>query len=65
MCKFNERHGDLDLIFSSCYSVFVNGRERSTILKDMQARIDRGVFALERIDAIRVGTYLIATINSY
>lgn len=36
------------------HSVFVNGRDRSTILEDMQARINRDDFALERTDAIKV-----------
>lgn len=35
------------------YVVFVNGRERSTILEDMQARIDREDVAFERSDAIK------------
>ena len=35
-------------------SVFVDGRERSAILDDMQARIDRKDFSLERAEAIKV-----------
>ena len=35
-------------------SVFVNGRERSAILDDMQARIDRKDISLERAEAIKV-----------
>lgn len=34
--------------------VFVNGRERSAILDDMQARIDRKDIAFERAEAIKV-----------
>ena len=35
-------------------SVFVNGRERSAILDDMQARVDRKDISLERAEAIKV-----------
>lgn len=35
------------------YVVFVNGRSRSIIMEDMQARIRRGDIALERLDAIK------------
>lgn len=35
------------------YVVFVNGRDRTTILEDMQARIDRRNIGLERADAIK------------
>ena len=35
-------------------SVFVNGRERSAILDDMQARIDRKDISSERAEAIKV-----------
>lgn len=35
-------------------SVFVNGRERSAILDDMQVRIDRKNISLERAEAIKV-----------
>ena len=38
---------------SSLDSVFVNGRDRSTILDDMQARIDRKDITLERAEAIK------------
>lgn len=34
-------------------SVFVNGRDRSTIMEDMQSRIDRRNISLERADAIK------------
>lgn len=37
-----------------CHSVFVNGRNRATILEDMQARIDRNDITLERAYAIKV-----------
>ncbi len=35
-------------------SVFVNGRERSAILDDMQARVDRKDISFERAEAIKV-----------
>ncbi len=35
-------------------SVFVNGRDRSAILDDMQARIDRKDISFERAEAIKV-----------
>ncbi len=34
-------------------SVFVNGRDRPTILEDMRARIDRNDAGLERADTIK------------
>lgn len=39
---------------SHIISVFVGGRSRPTIMKDMAARIDRGDIARERVDAIQV-----------
>ena len=36
------------------YVVFVNGRDRATILDDMQARIDRKDVHIERVEAIKV-----------
>lgn len=45
---------DTETCISFGYSVFVNGRDRSTILEDMQARIDRENIDLERTDAIKV-----------
>lgn len=52
MCEFNGLH--VEFWISSRDSVFVNGRDRSQIVEDMQARIDREDFALERSDAIKV-----------
>jgi 2-oxo-4-hydroxy-4-carboxy--5-ureidoimidazoline (OHCU) decarboxylase len=36
------------------YVVFVNGRDRTTIMDDMAARISRGDIALEKSEAIKV-----------
>ena len=35
-------------------SVFVDGRDRSAIMKDMEARIERKDIVMERTDAIKV-----------
>jgi len=40
------------------YVVFVDGRDRSTILNDMKARIERGDLRLERAEAIKVRIWL-------
>lgn len=36
------------------YVVFVNGRSREVIMENMQARIERGIYAQEEVEAIEV-----------
>jgi 2-oxo-4-hydroxy-4-carboxy--5-ureidoimidazoline (OHCU) decarboxylase len=50
MCKWIERTWALILCHDS---VFVDGRDRPTILKDMRARIDRNNAGIERAEAIK------------
>ena len=40
--------------------VFVSGRSRSSIMDDMQARINRGDIRSERLDAIKVCDFVTA-----
>ena len=51
MCKFGNYF--FPALVSSLDSVFVNGRDRSAILDDMQARIDRNNVTFERAEAIK------------
>ena len=62
MCKFNN---DTETQISFRDSVFVNGRDRSTILEDMQARIDREDVTIERTDAIKVRACLDMPVKCY
>ena len=55
---------DRKALISFCHSVFVNGRDRSTILEDMQARIDREDIVRERSDAIKVRACLATIVNA-
>lgn len=50
MCEFSNKNS---CSVSYHDSVFVDGRDRSTIMKDMQARIERDDVVLERADAIK------------
>ena len=51
MCELQRRL--LHILTSFCGSVFVDGRDRPTLLEDMQGRIDRNDIALERNEAIK------------
>ena len=51
MCKLRDSFSLAEVSFLG--SVFVNGRDRSAILADMRARIDRKDISLERAEAIK------------
>lgn len=54
MCECKKRHRRIFPLMMSPSRVFVNGRDRATIMADMQARINRNDIKLEREEAIQV-----------
>ncbi len=57
MCEYDEvSRGNMSHKESS---VFVDGRDRNTIMHDMEARIDRGDMRAERAEAIKVGVHVL------
>lgn len=65
-----DKLGELNALYESTfpglrYVVFVNGRDRSTIMDDMEARIGGGDITIERAEAIKVGFCTCLESSSY